>query len=419
MKAKSPPPSILLAFLLPSLCLGQETHRSSPPKVPAWRLWREDLKQIEEQLPKLHKNAFFRISEKDWRTLVKESIERIGPKTDIPHFAAELLRVCSAIGDGHTQFAWPQVGFAQAPLSFFSFDDGIFVTAFPEDKPLLKGAKVLSLQGLPIAEALKRLRPFIPPENEAIFRSQSVHFLSIPSLLQAFGIGDDSKVLRVGIEAKGKKVEVALPSIPFRQKPKVPFASSFSKVPAFMGPRKKDYSYSFLQGGRTLYFIYNRCRNPRAFAKLVATMRKEIGEKKPSKFILDLRRNGGGSSLVITPLFGQLRVNPILKKAKRYCLISRRTFSSALLNATAMKQKYRATLVGEPTGGKPNHFGEVQPLRLKNSRLTVYYSTKHFKRVPGDPDSLVPDVKIPLISREVFSGKDRALDFCLQDKLQR
>jgi len=37
-----------------------------------------------------------------------------------------------------------------------------------------------------------------------------------------------------------------------------------------------------------------------------------------------------------------------------------------------------AILVGEPTGNKPNHYGQQQNFELPNSRLMVHYSTKHF-----------------------------------------
>jgi hypothetical protein len=51
-------------------------------------------------------------------------------------------------------------------------------------------------------------------------------------------------------------------------------------------------------------------------------------------------------------------------------------FTSGLLNAIDLRQKTNATFVGEATGGKPNHFGEVGNFRLPNSRLQVNYAKR-------------------------------------------
>ena len=41
-------------------------------------------------------------------------------------------------------------------------------------------------------------------------------------------------------------------------------------------------------------------------------------------------------------------------------LIGRATFSSAQMNAQQFRDRTKAILVGEPTGQKPNHFGEIK-----------------------------------------------------------
>ncbi len=400
--------------------LGQPPFsiQTSRKQAPAYKLWQEDLRQIARELPKLHKNAFFRISKQKWLEIVNASIQRIGPKTDISQFTAELLRVCAALGDGHTQLDWTKAHLAQVPVHFFRFSDGVFVTFFPKDKPELKAAKVLRIGNQPIGKVLQRLRSFIPAENEAYFSNSAMLFLSFPSLLKAFGIQGDSQKLKIGIQVQGQKMEVDVQSLPFGQRPKGGLATSFDKIPVFLGRARQKYAFKLLQKGQALYFQYNRCKDLRGMEQLVKELAKKLRDKHLKTFIIDLRRNGGGSSLVISPLLSFLILNKhkCLQGTQLYCLIGRRTFSSALLNAMTLKQKFHAILVGEPTGGKPNHYGEIKPLRLRNSHLTLYYSTKFFKRVKGDPDSLMPDHAIPLLSKEIFKGEDAALRYCLEEK---
>jgi C-terminal processing protease CtpA/Prc len=116
--------------------------------------------------------------------------------------------------------------------------------------------------------------------------------------------------------------------------------------------------------------------------------------------------------------------NPFLKEVKRrdsinrkenlFIVVGRKTFSSAILNAMELKNETNATLVGEPTGGKPNHFGEVKTLHLSNTNIDVYYSSKYFKTTNEDKDSLYPDIVIPLMSSSYFKGKDDFLDYILE-----
>jgi C-terminal processing protease CtpA/Prc len=70
----------------------------------------------------------------------------------------------------------------------------------------------------------------------------------------------------------------------------------------------------------------------------------------------------------------------------------------------------KATLVGEPTAGKPNHFGEVRNFDLPNSHITVSYSTNYFRDSKEDTDSLMPDVLAELTFRDYLAGADPALN---------
>src|SRR4029450_7422938 len=79
-------------------------------------------------------------------------------------------------------------------------------------------------------------------------------------------------------------------------------------------------------------------------------------------------------------------------------LIGRGTFSSAQLNAAKLKSDANATLIGEPTGQKPNAYGEVRSFTLPHSQIPVNYSTKHFQTESGDRPSMEPDVRVELSS---------------------
>jgi hypothetical protein len=104
-----------------------------------------------------------------------------------------------------------------------------------------------------------------------------------------------------------------------------------------------------------------------------------------------------------------------------YVAIGRRTFSSAVLNAIELRQgnaipflapSAKATFVGEPSGGSPNHYGDKVSFSLPHSGFRVQCSTKHFT-MWKDPAalSLEPDHAIPVTWADWNAGADPVIDF--------
>ena len=84
------------------------------------------------------------------------------------------------------------------------------------------------------------------------------------------------------------------------------------------------------------------------------------------------------------------------------------------MNAMHFRQKANARLVGIPTGGSLNHYGETAHFTLPNSSIAVYYSTKHFvmdRNYTGT--SLVPDVVIEQTVEDILLEKDTVVETLL------
>lgn len=128
------------------------------------------------------------------------------------------------------------------------------------------------------------------------------------------------------------------------------------------------------------------------------------------RLIIDLRNNSGGNSSVLSNQMERLASHPRLAQpGSIIALIGPVTYSSGMMNAHQLRENAHATLVGEPTGGKPNSYGEVRTFRLPNSGLSVSYSTKYFRMLEEDPPSVEPDVLVELESGAHFGGQDPVL----------
>lgn len=78
------------------------------------------------------------------------------------------------------------------------------------------------------------------------------------------------------------------------------------------------------------------------------------------------------------------------------------------------KDELHAILVGEPTGGKPNGFGEVKQATLPNSNLAIYYPVKSFHPISdADPESIMPDIPVRLTLEDFLAGHDPVLEAAL------
>ena len=164
-----------------------------------------------------------------------------------------------------------------------------------------------------------------------------------------------------------------------------------------------------------LYVKYNRCADSpkHSFAGFADAVMAAAEDPAVTRIIVDVRHNGGGNSEVFRPLVPRLREWAADDPGRvLVAVIGRGTFSSGQMNAADLR-KIGAVVVGEPTGQKPNAFGEIKTFTLPRSGLTVRYSTKRFETDPSDPPSMMPDVAVGSLSTDFFAGRDPVLDAAL------
>ena len=185
-------------------------------------------------------------------------------------------------------------------------------------------------------------------------------------------------------------------------------------VPLYRRYPQKAYWYVYVEECKTVYFKYNACRemeelNLNEFCKQLLEV---ISAKEARKLVIDLRNNKGGNSTLLDDFIEEISRNAAINKTgSLFVIVGRDTFSSALLNAYSFKENTKAIIVGEPTGGKPNCYGEVEKLYLKNSGIVINYSTKYYKIVEDDSEmALMPDV---LCESTIYSYMEN-VDPCME-----
>lgn len=358
--------------------------------------WAKDLDLLATELPKLHKNLFFHLSEADFRKEVS------GLKADLPSLNGDeslvgVLRIVASIGDSHTSLRYRSS--RGLPLLLYWFKDGIRVlntTGLYKD---MLNCKVTKIGGRPIAEVAAVLAGVIPHENEAQVRDQVPSLLTDIAVLHGLELIPSAGSVPLTVETgPGRFLTVKMEPVPLDGKLDwLVDNTDETGVPLYLRNRKDFYWYEVLPDDKAVYFKYNSCgeMKDRPFAVFVKELFAAVDSSAAERIVVDLRHNGGGDSEVFRPFLEELAARPIFRpKGKIFVIVGRRTFSSAILNAFDLKKYGRAVFAGEPTGGKPNHYGELRSLELPESGLGVSYSTQYFQNVKDDPASIIPDIMV-------------------------
>lgn len=374
--------------------------------------WTADLKYLKEKLPQKHKNLFFHITKENFNKEMDLLLGKVEKYSDI-ELKGELARVINLVNDSHTSIDIS--GNLMYPLGFFQFEDDIYLTNSSLEYRALWGEKLLAINGYSIKELKKMLEPYVSKDNEAISKNQFSNLLNCFEPLQIAGVAKEEEVTYTFEASPEKAIKIK----PFKREELQNIkllnqeAEALNKFP--LPKQKQDmYWYEYIEDKKTMYVKYNSCSNIKEypFSQFTKDVFEMVDSKKAEKLVVDFRDNGGGNSLVFRPFLKEIKKRETLnKKENLYVVVGRRTFSSAILNAMDLRKGTNATLIGEPTGGKPNHFGEVKILQLSNVNISTYYSSNYFKTTKDDTDSLYPDAEVPLKASSFFSGKDDVLEY--------
>lgn len=390
------------------------------PTIPSDRVgrWQLDVDSFARQLTELHPNPFARIPRSRFDSEVASLRAEVSSLSDAA-VVVGLMRILALVGDSHTTIDLRSfTGFRQLPLRFEWFADGIFIIGATEEYREALGLRLVRIGGAPVEAAIEALREVIPYENESWLRFSLVSTMTIPEILEAQNLVADAS--RIPLEltgADGRSVQIEVPAAPRQTLELLEAGPPPEARPLYRQRLDENYWLVFLEPSQTLYVQYRRASDggPEPFSQFAARIVERLDAGPVRALVLDLRSNTGGNSGLMEPLLVALESRPDWSSGEGlYTIIGRATFSSALMNALDLKGRTRALLVGEPTGGKPNHYGQVSSFNLPTSGIRVFHSTRFFRLSATDPPSLEPDVGVEIRSQDYFEGRDPVLETVLR-----
>jgi len=419
---------LLVSFSVPALAYTRDESSA--------RKWHEDLAYFRAEAPKRHKNLFHDLTSQQFSQLVDDLDRRVSSSQD-HEIIVGLAKIVASVGprDGHTymDLMSPSLGFHKLPLNFYSYSDGIFVRAASKEYKDLAGAQLISIEGMPAADALARVSEISSADNAMTKRAWAPDLLSVSEILRALKIAPGTPESPVTIEvqlADGTKRQERID--PLASLDHVEWIDTRFAAPqpalylrwASLNPferhgARKNFWFEYMPDSRVLYVNYSAVADaPDESVEAFFGRVFEFADRNPvNKFVLDLRQNGGGNNYLNRPIFYGLikRDQTIAHRGTFFVIIGRRTFSAAQNLVNLLDQHTAATFVGEPTGGSPNHFGDPTLLQLPNSKVQVFLSSVWWQDLdPRDSRPwIAPHIAAELTSADERVGRDPALEAVL------
>ncbi|MEP6893072.1 MAG: hypothetical protein ABI927_04755 [Gaiellaceae bacterium] len=410
----------LTAVLAISCSVGAASEKAVKVTAQAAKEWRVDLDFLLSEMQRIHPNPFHSVRRADFLAAAQRLSRQI-PGLTRDQVIVEFARLIAMIGEGHTQLgmSWDErIGFGVYPFRLYLFDDGLFVRATTPELQEFAGSRIVKIGKLSPPEAIAAVTPITQRDNEMTLKDVVPNLLVIPEVLFVLGVCDRSDGCTFVVEQPGgRRSTVELHRLGFGARPTWVRANEKSPVPLplYLRHRDKNFWFEYLSDSQTLYVQYNAAADSaEETVKAFAERAFRFADEHPvAKLIMDLRLNNGGDNTLNAPLVDGIRSRAEIDQPGRlFAIIGRLTFSAAMNCAMDLEKHTRVTFVGEPTGSRPNQYGDATDIVLPHSGITVRVSTRYWE--DGGPSDrrawIAPAISVGLSSDDFRNNRDPVME---------
>lgn len=395
-----------------------------PPGIGRVEGWSADIDRYVDLIERWHPNPFNSINEQTWRRAVTELRDNISDLSDL-QIIGRFMRMASMIGDGHTTIYPPFQGpnaFHLVPIWPYAFgDEWRIVAAAPEYSDLV-GTRIVKAGGVPMVEATSRIAAYLPRDNEMTSKWLVNVGLQFAEISAVVSNSPENCCLQIEVEtASGTRRSVTLQGTAIDRDPMARWTPGGwpsaipAEAPLWLSNLQSNFWFQEINDLDALYVQINQVRNndDQSYEDFAEDFVAQIDSKGLRRLILDLRHNNGGNGYLNWPLVRAIiRTEAVDRPDGLFVITGRRTFSAAMILASMLEFHTHAIFVGEPTGSRPQFFGEDTPFTLPYSGLQGSISSLFFQNRFASDDHrpwIAPDLHAPLTWDDLTAGRDPAL----------
>lgn len=420
--------------------------------------WHKDFDYLKNELPLLHSNLFFQYPQASYDNDIEGLRKQIGIISDETMFI-KIQQLLAKLGDSHTTsnflYKMPRM---YLPILLQTFEEGIFIVGTVDIDENVMGNKLISINGYPINTIVDSIKTLYVAENESWHKRNVTNYLVNFDILKYFGFVDKDKVKLemenyYGIPDEKTVKAIHVEDIEMEEVEYIKYSGRKNKRPR----TSAIFGHKYLPKDSLYFVMYNKCtgREVEQMNAIQDSLNKDMNEYcttqpkvdnkskdkmevKPlpyfrnfrdsvfqviknqpiKKLVFDLSRNGGGMTSQGTAMIEKLAQIIDTTKTKVYVIVGRRTFSAAIVHTMELKRLLNATILGEPTGGKPSFYGSTDSRYLPSSCLRIGFARSHRKTSldveTTNANTIIPDVLFPVTLQSYTSGTDAIYDWILK-----
>lgn len=413
--------------------------------------WREDIQELVKLVDQNHPNPFAKTSSDAFHQRVNQLLANV-PELEDKQIVLQMMSLLASIRDGHsTLHPVDPAGFNRwLPLSFYWFEDGVYIVSAHKKYANLIGARVLRIGNADVKNTLSQVTPLIGSDNTSGDR-QNIFYLSSVDTLAALGVIVNTDIVTIKIvDSGGRESQVDIHPVksefvlnetrfwgemygpverdiladfvmPFNSLNLLDFnrikADEKSDLPLHVRHRQAYWSH-YLADQRTYYMQLNHVTSGgrgdyESFQAFYNDAFAFIDANPIDKFVLDIRYNSGGDGSILIPFVHKfIRSDKANKKGRLFTITGRKTYSAATMLVDLMLKHTNTVLVGEPAGSALNGYGDPRSYTLTNSGLSLDLSSEYWKLVHTEDSPPQIPIEIPAVfsGKDYFTGQDPAID---------
>jgi len=384
--------------------------------------WKTDIRFFKKRMEQTHFNLFANITKEEWNNMTESLIDNVDGLHD-SQIITELYKMTSKAGDGHTTIFPPlkgRIAMTVLPLTFWLFEDGLYITSASPEYKNLAGKKVIKIGNKPVPEVLEKMKDVVSRDNDFWLKRTSMKFLCYTDVLYGLGISKKNDEAEITFD-DGQNITVK--GIPFTndflhlkiEAPGYSVSRDTSKTPLYLKDIYNLYWFQYIPEQKMVYMQYNAVQEKKdePLQDFVNKVFDFVNKNDADYFVLDIRFNNGGNSFLNKILVhGIIKCDKINQKGKFFTIIGRNTFSAAMNLTGDIERETNVIFAGEPTGSKPNFVGETNIISLPYSRLRVSCSSRYWQNYLSDDYRkwIAPQLGVKYFYDDYKNGIDPAMN---------
>ena len=397
------------------LVMAMTSHKVAAVSQADAKKWSQDIDAYWSILEEKHIDLYHQLTYNDFKREI-DALKSQLPSLSHEQIIIELMRLTHKVGDGHTTIPLWDQQLTKFPLELKIIDGEVLVTGSSNEYANLIGNQLTAINDTPIDEVYALFEDIVPfAENEYSTPIRVAEYMMTAELLRGLGVIQDINSVEFTFSNMQQSFKYHLAASKQNQitqrinfKQKLPFKP--------YGGVDNDLWYGAADKGKTVYINFEKYSSMSKMDEMSAELLRFINHYQSENLIIDLRGNKGGDFFVGLKLAQVLVLaNSVNWKSGVYVMIDNSTYSAAMSNASQFAQLLNATLVGQPTGSKPNGYQDMWQFNLPNSGLIVTYSKRKYRFKDIDVDALFPDVSIQLTADDYMRANDKSLNWVISD----